>query len=62
MYLKHDSIAWLVACNTQALAAVAMVMAVGLTGQMMWYFLPLSVFFAVLRTKPKALGKPHESL
>lgn len=44
MYLKHDSIAWLVACNTQALAAVAMVMAVGLTGQMMWYFLPLSVF------------------
>lgn len=32
MYLKPDSIAWRVACNTQALAAVAMVMVVELTG------------------------------
>lgn len=62
MYLKHDSIALHVVCNTQALATVAMVMVVGLTGPDDVVLFAFIWFFAVLRTKPRALGKVHDKL
>lgn len=63
-HTKHDSIAWYVACNIQALAAVAMVMVVRLTGDddVILFTFTFIFFFSVLRTKPRALGKPHYNL